>query len=257
MSNGGPDKPNSVPRRRTAALGLLLAVLLVGIVAFTTWYKIFRKVPQPRWIAADKRTEFLYGSVGAEGSGGIPYWIWLALPRLFPEYMPGPGGYASLGFPWEETREMPAGFSKQTIGYVRVAGNCAICHASSHPNGPDEAPTVIAGGPGHAEELQRLQRFYRQCAQDPRFTANDILDEVGMATKLSLFDRLLYRYVLIPRTRRQLAESDSVMLDAALQAHSRNPQGDPALRGKLQDLEPEQPAAQGNTAPATYPDTSH
>ncbi len=233
----------------------LLAVLLLLVAAVALWNKLFREQPQPAWIAADKRTEFLYGSVGAERSAGIPYWIWLALPRLFPEYLPGPGGYASLGFPWEETFEMPAGFSKKTVGYVRVAGNCAICHASSHPNGPDEAPTVIAAGPGHTAELERLQRFYKQCAQDPRFTANDILDEVDMATKLSFVDRLLYRYILIPRTRKQLAASDLVLIDAALLNHSRNPHADPTLRQRLQDLLPEQSLPQ-KLAPTPYPNTS-
>ena len=27
-----------------------------------------------------------------------PYWIWLVLPRVFPDLLPAPGGYASLGF---------------------------------------------------------------------------------------------------------------------------------------------------------------
>lgn len=230
---------NNTSHKRTGALAWLVVLLVLVLGGVTVWYKMFRKVPQPGWIAANKRSEFLYGSIGAEGSAGIPYWIWLTLPRLFPEYMPGPGGYASLGFPWEETHEMPAGFSKKTVGYVRVAGNCAICHASSHPNGPHEAPTVFAVGPGHTAEVERLQHFYRQCAQDPRFTANDILDEVGMATRLSLLDRLLYRYVLIPRTRKQLIQSTSVMVDAALWSHSRNPHAEPALWRQMQDLEPE------------------
>ena len=230
---------NNIGQRRTGTLAWLIVLLVLVFGGVTIWYKMFRKVPQPRWIAANKRTEFLYGSLGTEGSDGIPYWIWLALPRMFPEYLPGPGGYASLGFPWEETREMPAGFSKETVGYVRVAGNCAMCHASSHPNGPDKAPTVLAAGPGHTTEVDRLQLFYRQCAQDPRFTANDILDEVGMATRLSLLDRLLYRYVLIPRTRKRFIESNSVMVGAALLRHSQNPHAEPALWRQMQDLEPE------------------
>jgi hypothetical protein len=224
--------------KKKALLAALIVLLVLVFGSIATWYKMFREVPQPGWIAANKRSKFLYGSIGTEMSAGIPYWIWLVLPRLFPEYMPGPGGYASLGFPWEETREMPAGFSKKTVGYVRVAGNCAMCHASTHPNGPDEAPTVLAVGPGHTTEVQRLQRFYHQCAQDPRFTANDILDEVGMATKLSLLDRLLYRYILIPRTREQLTNSNSVMIDAALWRHSQNPHPDPAFQQRIEELEP-------------------
>ena len=215
---------------------IVFAVLAVAGVA--TWYKMFREVPQPEWITANGRTDFLYGSVGAERDAGMPYWIWLALPRIFPEYLPGPGGYASLGFPWEETREMPVGFSKKTAGYVRVAGNCAVCHAYSQSNGPDEAPTVFAAGPGHTVEVQRLQTFFKQCAQDPRFNADIILDEVGMATRLPFMDRAIYRYILIPRIRERLLRSDAIIVDAALWHHSDHPRSDTALRGQLQNLEP-------------------
>jgi hypothetical protein len=216
-------------------VGLLI---LLGIFAgIGIWYKMCRVAAQPAWVTANARDSFLYGSVDAEQSAGIPYWIWLTLPRIFPEYLPGPGGYASLGFPWEETLEMPVGFSKRTVGYVRVAGNCALCHAYSVSNGSDAAPTVFAAGPGHTAELQRLLAFYKQCAQDPRFNAANLLDEISMATKLSVVDKLIYRYLLIPKTRQRFLQSDLVIIDTALWQHSRNPRSNPALRQRLQDLE--------------------
>lgn len=222
-------------KRVVRIIALLLAVgVFSGIVL---WYKMSRVVAQPAWITADRRDAFLYGSAGAEKAAGIPYWIWLALPRIFPEYLPGPGGYASLGFSWEETREMPAGFSKQTVGYVRVAGNCAICHAYSVANGSDAAPTVVAAGPGHTAEMQKLLVFYRQCAQDPRFNAADLLDEISMATRLSFLDKLIYRYILIPRTRTRLLNNDTVIVDGALWRHSQDPHSDPAFKQRLQNLE--------------------
>ena len=33
---------------------------------------------------------FLFGSIGAEERTGVPYWIWLVLPRIFPEHLPAP-----------------------------------------------------------------------------------------------------------------------------------------------------------------------
>ncbi|ADV82382.1 hypothetical protein [Terriglobus saanensis] len=216
-------------------VGLLL---LTGILAgLGIWYKMFRVAAQPAWINANARNSFLYGSVDAEKSAGIPYWIWLTLPRIFPEYLPGPGGYASLGFSWEETLEMPVGFSKRTVGYVRVAGNCALCHAYSTSNGPDAAPTVFAAGPGHTAEVQRLLAFYKQCAQDPRFNADNLLDEISMATKLSVADKLIYRYILIPKTRERFLQSDIVIVDSALWQHSQNPRSGTIFRKHLQDLE--------------------
>jgi hypothetical protein len=119
-----------------------------------------------------------------------------------------------------------------------VAGNCALCHAASHSNGPDQAPTVYAAGPGHTADVQRLLWFFKQCAQDPRFNADDILGEVGMATKLSWLDRLLYRYVLIPQTRQALLQQDSMMIDSKLWHHSRDPHADtPSFRQRMEVLE--------------------
>jgi hypothetical protein len=132
---------------------------------------------------------------------------------------------------------MPVGLSKKTVGYVRVAGNCALCHSYSVSNGPDAAPTVFAVGPGRVVAVQKLLQFYKHCAQDPRFTADDILSEVDLATKLSFLDSLIYRYILIPRTRKRLLQADSVILDAALWRHSQDPHTGTGYRQKIQDLE--------------------
>ena len=204
----------------------IVAVLLLVVVAITAWANLWREKPQPQWITADKRDNFLYGSVGGERDAGIPYWIWLALPRMFPEYMPGNGGYLSVGLSWEEGKEMPAGFSKKTVGYVRVAGNCAICHAASYRSGPDEGPEVVPVVPGRSSDVQALLTFFQQCAQDPRFNSTEIMTEINSATKLTWFDSLLYRYVLIPRTRRQLLSETDVVLDSVLRSHSRDPHSD-------------------------------
>ena len=193
-------------------------------------------MPQPQWITADQSNDFLYGAVGAEDASGLPYWIWLALPRLFPEYMPGPGGYASLGLSWEESREMPVGFAKKTVGYVRVTGNCALCHTMLHTAGPEDLPTVVIAVPGHTTNIQGLLSFFRQCAQDTRFNADEILAEVDTATKLSFLDRMLYRYVLIPRTKRALLNPGPVILSPALQLHARDPHSAFTQR-RMKDLE--------------------
>jgi len=204
---------------------LLIVVVVVAMVAIpiAIWRTFCRDVPQPQWIRADQRSTFLYGAVGAKEAQGIPYWIWLALPRLFPEYMPGPGGYVSLGLSWEETLEMPVGFAKKTVGYVRVTGNCALCHSHRSDRGPGGIRTVSVSAPGQTTDVQPLLTFFRQCAQDPRFNASEILAEVGNATKLSLLDRLLYRFVLIPRTRRALRDPENLVFAPALQGHARNP----------------------------------
>jgi hypothetical protein len=223
--------------RRTKRNVVIIAVLLLGLVAISAWSNLWREMPQPGWITADPRSNFLYGSLGTERDVGIPYWIWLALPRMFPEYMPGNGGYVSVGLSWEEGKEMPAGLSKKTVGYVRVAGNCALCHAASFRRGPDEGPEVLPVVPGHATDVQGLLTFFQQCAQDPRFNSTEIMTEVNNATKLPLIESLLYRYVLIPRTRRNLLSQNLVVIDSALLQHSRDPHSDaPFSEPRLRNL---------------------
>src|SRR5690606_12571476 len=105
---------------------LIPVLVLVSAFGVVAWYKLLRGVPPPGFAGEAER--FKYGSIGAENTRGLPDWIWVVLPRVFPDYLPGPGGYASFGLVWEPGQELPVGFSKQTIGFPRVANNCAICH---------------------------------------------------------------------------------------------------------------------------------
>ena len=169
--------------------GWTAAMVLLG---FTVWYKLMRReVAQPAWVSETRQNLFLYGSVGANEDSGIPYWVWLTMPRIFPEHMPGNGGYVALGSSWEEGREMPAGFAKQRIGYLRVTGNCALCHAASYRVGPNDGPEVVAFVPGRAGNVDRLREFFKKCAEDPRFNSDEILTEVKSATRLQWSDYLL------------------------------------------------------------------
>jgi len=205
---------------------IVVLVVLVVVIGITVWWKLYRVVPQPSWITADQRDIFLYGSVDAQQVAGIPYWIWLSMPRMFPEYMPKPGGYAALGLSWEEGIEMPVGFAKQRIGYIRVSGNCALCHATSTRNSPDEIPTMVPAVLGHTTDIQPLLTFFTRCAQDPRFTADEFLSQIDTWTSMPLLDRLIYRYVLVPRTRKALLDPAPVILAPELLVHSRDPKSD-------------------------------
>ncbi len=134
---------------------------------------------------------FLYGSIGTEAAG-VPYWIWLVLPRIFPEYL-RPGGYASIGIVSRDGHEMPIGLSKVTVGVPRVGVNCALCHSASFRARPDDVPTIYPAAASHRASEQAYVRFLVACAKDPRFTADSILDEIAKNTRLSLLERLRYR----------------------------------------------------------------
>lgn len=180
-------------------IGVLAAGIGVGV-----WYKLFRVEPQP-FDSIEAR--FKYGSIGTEEAEGIPYWIWLVLPRVFSDLLPGPGGYASLGLVWEEGQEVPVGFSKKTIGFPRLGINCSLCHSGTYRTDPRQAPHVVPGAPATRLDLLGYQRFLIACASDERFTADKILTEIDYDVKLSAVDRALYRYVLIPQTKKSLRQA--------------------------------------------------
>ena len=192
---------------------VVILVLLAGIVGYVGWYNLFREVPTYYESTED---HFKYGSIGTEQQQGVPYWIWLVLPRIFPDKLPGPGGYTSLGITWEEGKEMPVGFSKKTIGFPRVGINCATCHSTTFRKTADDKPTIVAAGPSSKFDLQGYIRFLGDSANDARFTPDYILDEIKYSHDFSGLEKLLYRYLIIPQTRKALLQQqdDFVWMDS-------------------------------------------
>lgn len=153
----------------------------------------------------DPAAAYKYGSIGVETNEGMPYWLWVALPRICPEHLPGPDGYLSLGFAWEEGAELPVGFSKNTRGlYTRVGINCALCHSATYRLSPEDRRHLVLGGPSSTLDAQGYLRFITRCASDPRFNADALLREMEYLTPLSPAEKLLYRHVLIPQTQKAL-----------------------------------------------------
>ena len=191
-------------RRRRLRITLVTLFVVLAFIGWFGWYKFFHVVPQPSFTTDHER--FMYGSIGAEATAGIPYWIFYVLPRVFSDKLPGPTGYASFGLAWEEGKELPIGFTKMTIGFDRVAQNCAVCHAARYRLSADDKPRFVPTGPNHTLNLEAFFRFLVDCARDPRFNAGTLMNEINLAADLSWIDRLIYRFVLIPVTRQRLLE---------------------------------------------------
>jgi Cytochrome c len=187
---------------------LLLLAILAALGGYTAWDRGFREHPQEAWVTATPEMRFKYGSIGAEFDAGIPYWIWYVLPRMFPEKLAKPGGYAGLGVPWEQGMDVPIGFSKKTIGFPRVANNCAGCHTTSYRSKPDEIPTFVVAGGSHTADIEGFFRFLVDCAKDPRFNADNLMREINLVTKLDLIDQGLYRFFIIPIMKQRLIERE-------------------------------------------------
>jgi mono/diheme cytochrome c family protein len=202
-------------RSRAGRIAILAVIGAAIVVAFgvTTYRKLYRETPPP-YIASDE-DHFLFGSVGTEREQGVPYWIWLVLPRIFPEHLARPGGYAALGLLAKDGHEMPIGLSRATIGVSRVGPNCAMCHTASVRLRAGAPPRIYPAAPAQQTAVQQYRRFLADCAADPRFTADTILGEIAKNTRLSLLDRVIYRVAIIPSTRRallRLKQQDGWML---------------------------------------------
>ncbi|MGH8727598.1 MAG: c-type cytochrome [Burkholderiales bacterium] len=186
---------------------VVLAVLLV-VGGYIGWDRGFREHPQPEWVTATPEARFKYGSIGAEHDAGIPYWIFYVLPRMFPEHLPRPGGYAALGVAWEEGQELPVGFTKKTIGFPRVANNCAVCHTAVYRTNENEPRRYEVASPGHTTNVEAYFRFLVDCAKDPRFNPDSLMREIALVTDLDLIDRMLYRFFIIPIVKKRLIERE-------------------------------------------------
>ncbi|MCG6873986.1 MAG: c-type cytochrome [Betaproteobacteria bacterium] len=137
---------------------------------------------------------FKYGSTGGERESGFPYWIFQALPQVCASHLPGKG-YASLGLIYEKGRDLPIGMSKRRYqGIERTFLNCAVCHTSTVRDAPGMAPRVVVGMPANTFNLGALQKFFFDCARDPKFSTEFVVPEIARLMrehdqKLGLFER--------------------------------------------------------------------
>src|SRR3954453_1332843 len=194
--------------RSTKLRNTVIVVLVVAaLISAFAWYELFREVDQQ---IASMDEYFKYGSIGVEQAQGVPYWIWVVLPRLFPEYLPRPGGYNTLGLYNEPGKPIPVGFSVKTIGFDRVAINCAVCHSATIRLSEKELPTLYLAAGTNTFDGLGYQRFLFASGSDPRFTADNILGEIDKIYKLSFIDRLIYRFALIPAAKKAFIQQKEV-----------------------------------------------
>jgi mono/diheme cytochrome c family protein len=192
------------------ALALLVLVGIGAGIAATVWWKFFAQGEQ---VFADDMERFKYGSLGGDLIAGIPYPVFMILPRVFPDlvekharhgYGPdkyGHGGYGAFGFPWEPGQRLPVGFSIRKRGFDRVTVNCAACHTTSWRLAESELPRIAPGGPSHTADVQALLGFLFDAAEDARFTPTRLMPEIALQFDMSALDWALYSFVIIPKTK--------------------------------------------------------
>ena len=177
----------------------ILILLVLGVFAYSLFNNL-RQVSVPEYQDTDT-AHFLYGSIGSdttdEGSLGLPYWIWRAMPNVCPDLLPG--GYASLGLIYETGRDRPIGFSKRNIGLFDMVGlNCAVCHTASVRAAPGEAAQFYPGSASHQLDLWGYFDFLFSCTQDERFNVDNVMEKIDRVSNnsLSLFERFAYKQAI-------------------------------------------------------------
>ncbi len=192
---------NGQKRTRRAA-GLAQVLMYAGLAAWVIGISVS---------AADIATEFKYGSIGTEGTVGVPYWVWKVLPEVFPDKLPprAGAGYERVGFTYERPdSDLPMGASKSNDWIPRVGLNCATCHAGAYREAPGAPPVVVLGMPAHRMDLQAYARFLSACAKDPRFDADTLVSAMKKHPEFGFLDGLAYRWLVIGRTKDGILERD-------------------------------------------------
>ena len=195
-------KPHKRVWRQVLNALLLLPWIVLILVAL---YAAVRFLPDRPVVYENIEQHFKYGSTGGERVSGFPYWIWQALPHVCQEYLPGEG-YASLGMIYEDGKDLPVGVSKRRhSGLDRVFLNCAVCHSSTVRDAPDAKPRLYSGMPSHRFDLMRFEKFFFECASDPKFSTEFIVPAIqALGADLGPVDRYLVYPVAVALMRERL-----------------------------------------------------
>ncbi len=147
----------------------------------------------------DPTWRFRYAPTGTEGRAGIPYWIFRAMPGLFPEKLPD--GYHTFGFDDDDQDyyrrrlgdskdgrfRMPRGTVVVDTDFTfplyhfklllkRVALNCSACHRGEYMK--DGQRHLVDGMPNGVADLQAFKMLFGDAVQDDRFTPANIIAEI-------------------------------------------------------------------------------
>ncbi|HEV2382787.1 MAG TPA: hypothetical protein VG206_23730 [Terriglobia bacterium] len=181
-----------------------VVLMLAAVGGYAAWRYLLRA--EPDYQGATPQDHFKHGAIGLSSNSRLPYYIWQVLPTMFPDKLPGPGGWASFGFIFEPGQEIPIGFSLRQIGYPALEANCSLCHTGTYRTSPADAPHVILGAPAHTLDLESFQRFLFACASDPRFTSANVLQAINKLHQTSFLEGLVYRFLIIPVAKHGLLQ---------------------------------------------------
>ena len=200
-----------------AALLFLLFLLLIGLAALIVLIAAlveFGGKGAPAY--ADNPAHFMYGSIGAETEGGLPYAVWKALPSLYPADFKGRSDYSAFGFLYEKDvsgrqRDLPIGISTRKVNGIDVVWmNCATCHVGTWREAAGASPHIVPGMPSNNLDLYRFIRFILDVGADERLAPDTLMPAMKKTgTSLDPLQQLVWRFYVIPRVREGLIQRRS------------------------------------------------
>lgn len=187
-SNAGVKTARVAPKSRVARTILIIELAVVVVAGLYLGVRLTSNTPVAYFTAQE---HFKYGSTGGEILNGLPYTIWMTLPKIFG--LPG-GDYRSLGFLYEPGKAMPIGTSvRRYRGVDLVALNCAICHVGSVRLHPGENPRYVLGMPSNTVDLRAYYEFLFAAAKSEKFSPGLIL---STAESMGIHEDFLNRLIL-------------------------------------------------------------
>ena len=180
---GGDTAMNAARGNRWLKIALLAIVATVIVLGLYFAVRLTRDRPVQY---ADDALHFKHGSTGGERTMGIPYWFWVALPELFPEYLPdhkAGRGYKSFGMIYENGDDpryaLPVGVSMRNFRGIDVVYlNCAVCHTGSVRDAPGAQPRIVTGMPANTFDLGAFEKFLTSIPLDQKFVPQRVLDQI-------------------------------------------------------------------------------
>ena len=169
-------------------IGLLLfSLLAIGVVSCSFGTSCFATSDQPPF--ANTEELFKYGSIGNENNSGLPYWIWLVLPKMFPQYLPGVGAYSSFGFSWEPGQPLRWGSLIRRSVFPELPS--IVLFVIRRVTGWSGRAAGAGGGRSRAyRRYSAYQSFLPPHREGREIRCERHLAEIGLIYDLSWLDRL-------------------------------------------------------------------
>ncbi len=202
------------PVLKTLAASALVLFLIFGV------YAALRFTRDEAVDYKDDRDHFLHGSTGGERNMGIPYWFWVALPEMFPEYLPdhkAGHGYQSFGMIYEHGADpryaLPMGVSRRNVRGIDVVYlNCAVCHVGAVRDTPGSPQRIVAGMPANTLDLGAFETFLTTIPLDLKFVPQRMLDQIAamqndphrLVDKPDLINRLIFKFYAVYLMREKM-----------------------------------------------------